>query len=90
MLNKTAALGRPPSPAICSQLLRLCGAPHNRRNWLFFGRDRGGQTLATMTSLTATCEQLHLNPWTYLKDTLTRLPSTPTDQLDSLLPTATN
>jgi transposase len=58
-----------------------------RRNWMFFGSDRGGRTLAILASFTATCELLKLNPWTYLKDVLTKLPSTPTDQLATLLPT---
>ena len=59
-----------------------------RKNWLFFGSDHGGQTLATLASFTATCELFKLNPWLWLRDTLTRLPLTPTDQLYTLLPTA--
>ena len=59
-----------------------------RRNWLFFGSDRGGRTLATLCSFTATCELQNVNPWTYLKDVLTRLPVTPADQLVTLLPDA--
>lgn len=61
-----------------------------RKNWLFFGSDRGGQTLATLASFTATCELLKLNPWAWLRDTLTQLPLTPADQLHILLPVATN
>ncbi len=59
-----------------------------RKNWLFFGSDRGGRTLATLCSLTATCELRNVNPWVYLNDTLTRLPTTPPDQLATLLPDA--
>lgn len=69
--------------------MRLCGVPHNRKNWLFFGSDRGGQTLATLASFTATCELLEINPWLWLRDTLTRLPVIPADELTTLLPTAT-
>ena len=58
-----------------------------RKNWLFFGSDRGGHTLAILASFTATCELWQLNPWTYLRDVLTRLPTTPADQLFTLLPT---
>lgn len=58
-----------------------------RKNWLFFGSDDGGRRIAILASFTATCQQFGLNPWTWLKDTLTRLPLTPTDQLASLLPT---
>ena len=57
-----------------------------RKNWLFFGNDRGGRRLATLASFTATCHQFAMNPWTWLKDTLTRLPVTPADHLATLLP----
>ena len=58
-----------------------------RKNWMFFGSDRGGRTLATLCSFTATCELWKLNPWTYLRDVLTHLLTTPADQLATLLPT---
>lgn len=58
-----------------------------RKNWLFFGSDRGGQALATLASFTATCQLLKINPWTWLRDTLTQFPTTPADQLATLLPT---
>ena len=58
-----------------------------RKNWLFFGSDRGGRTLATLSSFTATCLQFQINPWTWLRDTLTHLPITSADQLATLLPT---
>jgi hypothetical protein len=58
-----------------------------RKNWMFFGSDRGGRTLATLASFTATCELFRLNPWTYLRDVLTALPLTPADHLAALLPT---
>jgi transposase len=58
-----------------------------RKNWMVFGSDRGGRTLATLGSFTATCELLKLNPWTYIRDVLTHLPTTPADQLVTLLPT---
>jgi transposase len=57
-----------------------------RKNWLFFGSDRGGQTLAVLASFTATCLQFEQNPWTWLRDTLTHLPLTSADQLHTLLP----
>jgi transposase len=59
-----------------------------RKNWLFFGSDHGGQSLATLASFTATCEQIKLNPWLWLRDTLTRLPATTDNQLATLLPIA--
>ena len=60
------------------------------------GRNGQGKTnfaealayLATLASFTATCEQLNLNPWLWLRDTLNRLPVTPSNQIATLLPTA--
>jgi hypothetical protein len=60
-----------------------------RKNWLFFGSDRGGRILATLASFTATCQQFGVEPWRWLRDTLTALPTTPADQLATLLPTKT-
>jgi transposase len=57
-----------------------------RKNWLFFGNDHSGRRLAILSSFTATCQQCGVNPWTWLKETLTRLPTTPADQLEPFLP----
>ncbi len=57
-----------------------------RKNWLFFGNDHSGRRLAILSSFTATCQQCGVNPWIWLKETLTRLPATPADQLTTLLP----
>lgn len=59
-----------------------------RKNWLFFGSDNGGKTLATLSSLTATCLMHQINPWEYLRDVLIRLPLTSAEDLPSLLPYA--
>jgi len=58
-----------------------------RKNWLFFGSDDGGRRLAILSSFTANCQQFGVNPWTWLNETLTRLPTLPADQLPALLPT---
>lgn len=57
-----------------------------RKNWLFCGSDNGGQTAAVLFSLIATCERHKVNPFTYLRDVLTRVAATPISQLDQLLP----
>jgi len=59
-----------------------------RRNWLFAGSDAGGRTAAVLFSLTQTCRVHGLDPWRYLKETLTKLPATPPDQIASLTPVA--
>src|SRR5260370_24639904 len=57
-----------------------------RKNWLTVGSPRGGQTAAVLFSFTSTCQRLGVEPWAYLQDVLTRLPATPADQVDPLLP----
>src|SRR5207249_11122706 len=55
-----------------------------RKNWLFVGSERGGETAAVLISFTSTCQRLQVEPWSYLQDVLSRLPATPAGQLDSL------
>ena len=57
-----------------------------RKNWLFVGSPRGGQTAAVLASFTSTCDRLGVEPWAYLQDVLTRLPSLPAAELSALLP----
>ena len=57
-----------------------------RKNWLFVGSPQGGQTAAVLLSFASTCQRLGVEPWAYLQDVLTRLPTLPAGQLDELLP----
>lgn len=57
-----------------------------RKNWLFVGSPKGGQTAAVLFSFTSTCHRLGVEPWAYLQDVLTRLPALPVAQLADLLP----
>ena len=58
----------------------------NRKNSLFVGNERGGQTAAILSSLTSTCRRHGIDPQRYLTQLLTNLPSTPIGQLDQWLP----
>ena len=60
-----------------------------RRNWLFCGSDKGGHTAAVLFSLLATCQRHKVEPFTYLRDVLTRIAAHPISRLTELLP-ATN
>jgi transposase len=60
-----------------------------RRNWLFCGSDHGGHTAAVLFSLLATCQRHKVEPFTYLRDVLTRIAAQPISRLAELLP-ATN
>ena len=57
-----------------------------RKNWLFAGSDNGGRTAATLFSVIATCQRHQVEPMTYLRDVLTRIASTPINELRGLLP----
>lgn len=57
-----------------------------RKNWLFVGSPRGGQTAAVLLSFTSSCVRLGIEPWAYLRDVLTRLPALAAAELDTLLP----
>lgn len=66
-------------------LLRLCGAPHNRKNWLFAGSELAGQRAAVVMSLVHSARLNGHDPWMYLKDVLTRLPTHPSSRIEELL-----
>jgi transposase len=57
-----------------------------RKNRPFFGNDHSGRRLVVLLSFTATCQQCGINPRTWLKETLTRLPQIAANQLATLLP----
>lgn len=44
-----------------------------RKNWVFFGNERGGKTAAVMYSLIATCKEHDVDPRIYLRDVLLRI-----------------
>jgi transposase len=57
-----------------------------RANWLFAGSDRAGRRAAAVMSLIQTARLHALDPYTYLRDVLERLPLTPHSQIAELLP----
>lgn len=67
-------------------LLRLWIAFHNRKNWLFAGSLRAGQRAAAVMSLIQSAKLNGHDPYAYLKDVLTRLPTHRNSQIDELLP----
>jgi hypothetical protein len=48
-----------------------------RANWTFAGSDDGAEWNAIATSLIASCKLHDIEPWAYLRDILTLLPSWP-------------
>jgi hypothetical protein len=57
-----------------------------RKNWLFVASHTGGERAAILFSLVASCKANQVEPFAYLRDIFSRLPSQPADSLDDLLP----
>jgi transposase len=57
-----------------------------RKNYLFAGSDQGGERAAVFYSLIETCKLNGINPYTYLTDVLSRLPTHPANRIEELIP----
>ena len=57
-----------------------------RKNYLFAGSHEAAQRAAMIYSLLATCRMHNINPYTWLKDVLQRMPSYDVKKLTELLP----
>ncbi|RBP33579.1 transposase [Eoetvoesiella caeni] len=57
-----------------------------RSNWLFAGSLRAGKRAAAAMTLIQSAKLNGLDPYAYLKDVLTRLPTQPASRIDELLP----
>jgi transposase len=65
------------------EMKRIC---LNRKNSLFVGNERGGQTAAILSSVASTCRRRTIDPQRYLTQLLTNLPATPISQIERWLP----
>lgn len=59
-----------------------------RKNWLFAGNDRAGQTAATLYTLIASAERHGVDPQRYLTSVLAKIAVTPAAELAQFLPDA--
>ncbi len=57
-----------------------------KKNWMFFGSEEAGQRNAVIYTLIANCRIHGIEPYEYLKDVLTRLPSTTNHTVGELTP----
>ena len=64
----------------------LCEASHNRKNYLFFGSDAGGERAAAIYSLVETAKLNGLDPEAYLRDVFERIAEHPINRIEELLP----
>lgn len=59
-----------------------------KKNWLFIGHANAGQHSAILYTLIENCRRLNLDPQTYLREVLTRLPHATNHQVHTLTPKA--
>jgi transposase len=57
-----------------------------RKNYLFAGSDRGGESAAAIYSLIGTAKLNGINPESYLRNVLSRIAEHPVNQIEELLP----
>ena len=57
-----------------------------RKNYLFAGSHKAAQQVAIIYSLLSTCKQHNIEPWAWLRNTLSKLPDHPANRLNELLP----
>lgn len=76
----------PPDNNLSEAALRRVA--QGRKVFLFVGHQQGGENLATLYSLVASCELNGVNPIAYLTDVLHRVDHHPASRIDELLPDA--
>jgi len=59
-----------------------------KKNWLFIGHAEAGERSAILYTIVECCRRRGLDPFAYLRDTLTRLPSATNWQIEDLTPEA--
>ena len=59
-----------------------------KKNWLFFGHADAGQRSAIIYSIIESCRRHGVEPYTYLHDVLSRLPSMTNRQIKDIVPKA--
>ena len=59
-----------------------------RKNWLVFGSPKGGKVACDFYSLMLSCRAIGLNPEAYLTDALSKIGTTPANEIASLTPWA--
>jgi transposase len=59
-----------------------------KKNWLFFGNAEAGKRSAIIYSIIESCRRHGVEPYAYLRDVLTRLPSMTNRQIKDIVPKA--
>ena len=59
-----------------------------KKNWLFIGEAQAGQRSAILYTIIEACRHQGIDPWAYLRDVLTRLPTLTNRQVKDVTPEA--
>jgi len=59
-----------------------------KKNWLFIGEAGAGERSAIVYTIVENCRRLNTDPYTYLRDVLTRLPNMTNRQIPQVTPAA--
>ena len=59
-----------------------------KKNWLFIGETEAGERAAILYTLIESCRSHGLDPFAWLRDVLTRLPTMTVSQISELTPAA--
>lgn len=59
-----------------------------KKNWLFIGDENAGQVSAVLFTIIEACRSRNIDPWSYLRDVLTRLPTMSMKQIPEIMPDA--
>jgi transposase len=75
---------------IDNNLVENCIRPTavGKKNWLFIGAAHAGQRGAIIYTIIESCRRRGIDPYAYLRDVLTRLPSMTTSQIKEVTPEA--
>ncbi len=57
-----------------------------RKNWMFIGSEKAGESMAALLSIVQTCRAMSINPQDYLEYLFTHLLDHPANRLEELLP----
>lgn len=66
--------------------VRLCSVAVGRKNYLFFGSDKGGESAAIIYSLLVTCKLNGVEPEDWLREVIRKINDWPSNRVHELLP----
>jgi len=71
---------------LCENAIRPTAV--GKKNWLFIGAEEAGWRSAVIYSIITSCRSRGIDPYAYIKDVLTRLPTMTNRQIPEITPEA--